>query len=63
MTRRLARLSLYAALGPITGPLAAGLTRSLNKGDRILAALYVAAIPSAYSLLALAGVWTAQLMR
>jgi hypothetical protein len=63
MTRRLARLSLYAALGPITGPLAAGLARSLHRGDRILAALYVAAIPSAYSLLALAGVWTAQMMR
>ena len=63
MTRRLARLSLYATLGPVTGPLAAGVERSLKRGDRVLAALYVAAIPAAYSLLTVASVWTASLLR
>jgi hypothetical protein len=34
----------YAALGPISGPLAAGVVRNWRKGARVLAALYVVAI-------------------
>lgn len=50
---RLARFAGYAALGPITGPLAAGLTRSLRAGHPVLAALYALAILEAWALLPL----------
>jgi hypothetical protein len=53
--RALTRLAAYAALGPITGPLAAGLVRSLGRGEHLLTGLYLAAIPAAWSLLAAAG--------
>jgi len=59
ITRRLAKLSAYAALGPITGPLVAGIARSLRNGDVWLAVLYTAAIPAAFSLLTVAGAWAA----
>lgn len=34
----------YAALGPISGPLAAGVVRNWRKGHRLLAGLYVVAM-------------------
>lgn len=37
----------YAALGPISGPLAAGAVRNWRKGERLLAALYVVAMVEA----------------
>ena len=45
---RVAVLAGYAALGPITGPLVAGMVRSLRKGEAPLAALYALAIPVSY---------------
>jgi hypothetical protein len=38
----------YAALGPITGPLTAGLVRNIRRGEKVLAALYAIAIPVSY---------------
>jgi hypothetical protein len=55
---KIAKLAAYAALGPITGPLTAGIFRSLRNDDRMLAALYAAAIPAAYGLLGLVSTWT-----
>ena len=49
--RRL-RLAGYLAAGPITGPLIAGFVRHQRK-EPLLAALYLAAIPSAWVLLTL----------
>lgn len=40
---RMTRLLAYAALGPITGPLAAGVVRNLRGGAPGLAGLYVLA--------------------
>jgi hypothetical protein len=37
----------YAALGPVSGPLAAGVVRNWRKGERVLAALYVVAMAEA----------------
>ena len=55
--KRIALLTFYAALGPITGPLAAGFVRNWGKGDRVLAVLYLMAIPSGLSLLSFAVAW------
>lgn len=52
---KLARLTAYASLGPITGPLVAGVVRNLSGGDHIGAGLYALAIPAAYVLMAAAG--------
>ena len=41
----LIRFAAYAALGPITGPLAAGVVRNLRKREWLLAALYLIALP------------------
>lgn len=38
----------YAALGPVTGPLAAGVVRNWRKGHRVLAGLYVIAMVEAF---------------
>lgn len=51
--------SAFLTLGPITGPLAEGAVRNWRKGERILAALYVAAIGATY--VALPGVLAATL--
>ena len=40
----------YAALGPISGPLAAGAIRSWRRGERVLAGFYVAAIIEVFAL-------------
>jgi hypothetical protein len=40
----------YAALGPISGPLAAGAVRNWRKGERVLAGFYVAAMVEAFVL-------------
>jgi len=45
----------FLAMGPITGPLAEGVVRSWRRGDKILAGLYVLAIPSSYLALGVAG--------
>jgi hypothetical protein len=37
----------YAALGPVSGPLAAGVVRNWRKGRRLLAGLYVVAMVEA----------------
>jgi hypothetical protein len=37
--------ALYAALGPITGPLAWGAVRNIRKGRPVLAACWAVAIP------------------
>jgi len=44
---RIARLTAYAALGPITGPLVAGFIRN-RKDAPILATLYAVAIPTTW---------------
>lgn len=58
MKARLCALAAYAVLGPITGPLAAGALRSLRNGDKVLAGLYLAAIPAAFGLLSLVAAWS-----
>lgn len=57
--QRVLKFAAYAALGPITGPLVAGMIRNWRSGDRILAGLYVVALASVYVLLPVAA---AQLM-
>ena len=52
--KRLAKYSAYAALGPITGPLVAGVIRNWRNGDRFLAGLYVVALATVYNLLHIA---------
>lgn len=47
---RVARLAAYAACGPITGPLVAGVVRHWRTAP-VLAVLYAVAIPSAWFLL------------
>lgn len=44
----------YAALGPISGPLAAGAVRNWRKGERVLAGFYVAAMVEFFVLAPLA---------
>jgi hypothetical protein len=48
---RIAALTGYAALGPITGPLVAGAIRNFRQGDHLLAGLYVLAVPLSYYLM------------
>lgn len=55
--RRLAALLGIVALGPVTGPLTAGLLRAIDQRRPVLAALYLVAIPAAWSLLATAAAW------
>jgi hypothetical protein len=55
--KRVALLTFYAALGPITGPLTAGFVRNWGKGDRLLAVLYLLAIPSGLGMLTMAVAW------
>ena len=55
--RRMLRSPLAAVLismlilGPLSGPLAVGMVRSWNRGDRVLPALYAIAIPCSWILL------------
>lgn len=55
--RRLLRSPLAAllismlVLGPLSGPLAVGMVRSWNRGDRVLPALYAIAIPCSWIIL------------
>jgi len=49
---RMLRLLGYAALGPITGPLVAGVVRNLSAGNPVLAFLYGVAIFTSMSALA-----------
>jgi hypothetical protein len=60
LLKRLVRFMAYAALGPITGPLAAGFMRNWGQGDRVLAVLYLMAIPSGLGLLSVAVAWAGQ---
>ena len=46
---QIATFAGYAALGPITGPLVAGLVRSVRAGEVALAGLYGLAIPVTYA--------------
>jgi len=57
---RIARLAFYASLGPISGPLAAGFVRNWSRGDRVLALLYLAAIPAGLQILGSAVAWAAK---
>lgn len=51
---RIGAFAGYAACGPITGPLLAGVVRNARRGNWALCGLYAAAIPSTWALLALA---------
>ncbi|HKR86793.1 MAG TPA: hypothetical protein VJS38_01335 [Phenylobacterium sp.] len=42
--KRLPSWIVYAALGPVSGTLTAGIVRSWRKGERLLAALYAIAL-------------------
>lgn len=42
--KRAVAWTTYIALGPISGPLAAGAVRNWRKGHRVLAGLYVIAL-------------------
>jgi hypothetical protein len=57
--KQLLALTGYAVLGPITGPLVAGIVRSLGKGDLLLACLYALALPVAWYELAAVATWAA----
>lgn len=52
---RTSRFLLLACLGPITGPLAAGLERSIRQGRTAMAWVYGAAIVEAWIVMAAAG--------
>ncbi|CAN7344631.1 hypothetical protein LJR219_001938 [Phenylobacterium sp. LjRoot219] len=52
--RRALAWTAYVALGPISGPLAAGAVRNWRKGARVLAGLYVVALLEAIVLTPLA---------
>lgn len=58
--RRFVALAGYAAMGPITGPLVAGVVRNLAKRQPVLAGLYALALPIALLNLALLSAWAAQ---
>ncbi len=57
--RRAAVLTGYAALGPITGPLVAGIFRNWTKGEYVLVGLYVTALGLAWLDLAGLAAWSA----
>ena len=64
LTRRTMTLAGYVALGPITGPLVAGIFRNLHKRDLLLAGLYAFALPMAWYELAILSTWaSANLIR
>lgn len=52
---RTARLLFYACLGPITGPLAAGLARSIREGRHVMAGVYGLAIVETWGLMGAIG--------
>ena len=58
--RRALLLTGYIALGPISGPLVAGVVRNLAKRQPILAGLYGLALPIAWANLAELAVWAGQ---
>jgi hypothetical protein len=57
--KRLLALTGYSILGPITGPLVAGIIRNLGKGELLLACLYALALPVAWYELAALATWAA----
>ena len=57
--KRLLALTGYTILGPITGPLVAGIIRSLGRGELLLACLYALALPVAWYELAALATWAA----
>jgi hypothetical protein len=58
--KRLLTLTGYTMLGPITGPLVAGIIRNLGKGELLLACLYALALPVAWYELVAAATWAAE---
>ena len=54
-----AELTAYAAMGPLTGPLVAGVVRNLKKRQPVLASLYALAAVLVWIELAAAGAWAA----
>ena len=60
--KRLLALSGYTVLGPITGPLVAGIIRNLGKGELLLACLYALALPVAWYELAAVATWAAAVL-
>jgi len=59
-TKRALALAGIAALGPISGPLVAGIFRNLRKRQLMLACLYALALPMAWYELALLADWASQ---
>ena len=49
--RRIGELTAYASMGPVSGPLAAGMVRSLRNRRPVLAGLYAVALVEAFFLL------------
>ena len=52
MRSRFARFLPYLLLGPLTGPLAAGMVRAWRSGDRLLSSLYGVSILTTWAGLA-----------
>lgn len=59
---RSARLLLFACLGPITGPLAAGLERSIRQRRHAMAGIYGLAIVEAWILMGAVAVQLAAML-
>jgi hypothetical protein len=53
-------VAVLATLGPISALLAAGVARSWKNGDKVLAVLYLAAIPAGLQILGAAVFWAAE---
>jgi hypothetical protein len=62
MMSRLPRLVLYAAMGPVSGPLTANLVVCLRQGRYAMAGIYGAAIVEYFTLLGAAITWLAALL-
>ena len=60
--KRVLTLAGLAALGPISGPLVAGILRNLRKRQLMLASLYALALPMAWYELAVMADWASQVL-
>lgn len=58
--KRILTVAGLATLGPISGPLVAGILRNLRKRELILASLYAFALPMAWYELALLADWASR---
>jgi hypothetical protein len=60
--KRVLTLTGLAALGPISGPLVAGILRNLRKRQLMLASLYALALPMAWYELAILADWASRVL-